>query len=275
MQKRSLEICCYVCGAGAFGVFFRWLQNQMAFDDAGLNEKSVFNFLVPLLILAAAMMFRHFINKARKEKLYLDAEYCAALRNPGQLFTVARWIAGAVMSIGSLLLLVAAETDVDRELMSLLAILGFFSGLAYPVLLGYANREWLHHRNFACLLSVLPIATMAFWLIICYKKNALNSVPWDYLIEMAAVTAAMFSYFRAAGFAFGTAKGYKCLFAIMLGTAMCIMALADERYMGMQIMLLGAALQQILYVWIIVMNMKKREPRPRVECEPEDGFERL
>ena len=29
MQKKPLEITCYVAGAGAFGVFFRWLQDQL------------------------------------------------------------------------------------------------------------------------------------------------------------------------------------------------------------------------------------------------------
>ena len=59
MQKKSLEISCYVCGAGAFGVFFRWLQDQMAFDEAGLAERSVFNYLVPkyveMMIYAAVV----------------------------------------------------------------------------------------------------------------------------------------------------------------------------------------------------------------------------
>ena len=55
MQKKSLETSCYVCEAGAFGVFFRWLQDQMAFDEAGLADRSVVNYLVPLLVLAAAL----------------------------------------------------------------------------------------------------------------------------------------------------------------------------------------------------------------------------
>ena len=76
MQKRSLEISCYICGAGAFGVFFRWLQDQMAFDEAGLAERSVFNYLVPLLILAAALLFNRFIEQAKAEKLYIPTDYC-------------------------------------------------------------------------------------------------------------------------------------------------------------------------------------------------------
>ena len=38
--KKSLELCCYVIGGGAFSVFLRWLQNQLAFNELGLPEKS-------------------------------------------------------------------------------------------------------------------------------------------------------------------------------------------------------------------------------------------
>ena len=43
-RKRALEISCYVVGAGAFGVFVRWLQVMMAFNEEGLVDKSFFNF---------------------------------------------------------------------------------------------------------------------------------------------------------------------------------------------------------------------------------------
>ena len=99
MQKKSLEISCYVCGAGAFGVFFRWLQDQMAFDEAGLAEKSVFNYLVPLAILAAALLFNRFIEQAKAEKLYIPTDYCQALKNEGKLFAMARWACGLVMAL--------------------------------------------------------------------------------------------------------------------------------------------------------------------------------
>ena len=42
MQKKTLEINCYVLGAGAFGVFFRWLQDQMAFNEEGLVDNSIY-----------------------------------------------------------------------------------------------------------------------------------------------------------------------------------------------------------------------------------------
>ena len=277
MQKKSLEICCYVCGAGAFGVFFRWLQDQMAFDDAGLAEKSVFNYLVPLLNVASALLFHRFIEQAQNEKLYIPTDFCQALKNEGRLFTFFRWVSGGLMIIGGLLLISSCETDKDAELLFILAFIAIACVLSYPLLLGSANDKYgkLRHPTLACFGAFLPILLFAFWLVISYKKNALNSVIWSYLIEMATMTVAMLAFFRAAGFAFGAAKTWRSFFTIMLGAVMCIMSLADERNMGMQIILLSAAVQLVLYVWILIMNMQKKIPKPKEEKPPEDGFERL
>ena len=54
LQKKALEITCYVVGAGAFSVFIRWLQTMLAFNEDGLVDRSIFNFLVPLMVIIAA-----------------------------------------------------------------------------------------------------------------------------------------------------------------------------------------------------------------------------
>ena len=277
MQKKSLEVSCYVCGAGAFGVFFRWLQDQMAFDDAGLAERSVFNYLVPLLILAAALLFNRFIEQAKSEKLYIPRDYCQALRNEGKLYTLARWVCGLVMVLGGVLLVSSCETDKDAKLMFILAGLAIASGLCYPLLLASANDKYgkLRHPTLASAGATLPVLMFALWLIICYKQNALNSVLWSYLIEMASVIVALLAFFRAAGFAFGAVKSWPTLFNIMLGVMMCIMSLADERYMGMHVIMLGAALQLLMYVWVLIKNMQKKQLKAREEQPSQDGFERL
>ena len=277
MQKKSLEVSCYVCGAGAFGVFFRWLQDQMAFDDAGLAERSVFNYLVPLLILAAALLFNRFIEQAKSEKLYIPRDYCQALRNEGKLYTLARWVCGLVMVLGGVLLVSSCETDKDAKLMFILAGLASASGLCYPLLLASANDKYgkLRHPTLASAGATLPVLMFALWLIICYKQNALNSVVWSYLIEIATTIVALLAFFRAAGFAYGAVKTWPTLFTIMLGVMMCIMSLADERYIGMHIIMLGAALQLLMYEWVLIMNMQKKAPKLKEERPPEDGFERL
>jgi len=269
MHKRSLEITCYVCGAGAFGVFFRWLQVMMAFDEAGLNEKSVFNLLVPLIILASAWLFKRFINQIQAERRYVDPDYCEALFNPGRLFTAARWIAGAVMAVGALVLFIAAETDVDSELLRILAILAFCSGVTYPVVLGAANYEELAHVSMLRFFMLLPVLTYSLWLIISYKQNSYNSVPWAYAIEMLSIIVAILAYFRVMGFAYFVPDGKKCLFSVMMCAMLSIMNLADSRYFGMQMIIMGSAIQMALYNWVLIMNLKKRERKKPAEDEPD------
>ena len=273
MHKRSLEITCYVVGAGAFGVFFRWLQVMMAFDEAGLNERSVFNVLVPVLILASAWLFNRFIKQIQAQRRYLPKEFCEALYNPGKLFTAARWVAGAVMALGALALFVAAETDVNSELLRILAILAFCSGITYPLVLGEANYEEIGRVHLLRFFMLLPVLTYSLWLIISYKMNDVNSVVWSYVVEIFAIIIAILSFFRVAGFAFGSPKPYRCLFYCMFGTGSCIMGLADSRNIGLQLILFSAAAMLLLYTWILISNLKQEEA-PSIFA-PDDGFERL
>ena len=277
MQKKSLEITCYVAGSGAFGVFLRWLQDQLAFDENGLSEPSVFNFLVPLMLLAAAWMFTLFINKIQDDKLYVPRDFCDALFNPGKLFAVARWAIGLLMCLGSVVLLMTSETDVDADFIRIICLLGFLSGLAFPFVLGSANYDEFANVRFVRLCMMMPILLFSAWLILCYKQNSYNSVVWSYVIEMATIIVALLAFFRIAGYAFFAPNWRKCMLAIMMGAAMCIMSLADERYMGMHIIMLSAALMLILYNWILFKNLRKKVKRSEIQ-EPqsdEGGFEQI
>lgn len=272
MQKKSLEICCYVCGAGAFSVFLRWLQDQLAFNEEGLVDKSIFNFLVPAFIIVCAFVFLRFVDGFKSRRFYLPDSFNEAFSNEGKLFTFFRWTFGIIMSAGAILLLAQCEMDKEAGFLRILAVLGFFSGLSYPIILSAANKP-LRHSGILCLLSVMPILLYSMWLITCYKMNDINSVVWAFSIEIITVIVAMLAYFRIAGFLFGVPLGNRSMFLSMLCAAMCIMVIADERYIGMQMMFFASAGQMILYNWIMIKNL--RQKKPQFEMTMDDGFERL
>ena len=276
MYKKPLEICCYVAGAGAFGVFFRWLQDQLAFDENGLNERSFFNFLVPALVIASILLFRHFVNAMRERRIAPPDDFCHALYNPGKVFAALRWTAGVVMIAGAVALLLATEADPHAKMIRVLCAFAALSGLAYPLVLGQANYDSYAHDTLVRIGAILPVAMYALWLVLSYIQNQLNSVPWSYAVELFTIICAMMGFFRVAGFAFYSPDGYRALFSAMLGTSMCIMSLADARYMGMQLILLSSAGMLLLYVWILVRNLEKKQQKkvdgPEVD---EGGFEKL
>ena len=272
MQKKTLEINCYVLGAGAFGVFFRWLQDQMAFNEEGLADPSVFHVLVPLFILAAAGLFLRFVDKARNQRYYLPESFSEALRNEGRLFAAIRYTAGAVMALGGIVLFATSEVEKEAFMLRILSLLAFLSGISYPLLLNEANREKPRLR-LCCLCALAPVLLFAFWLVTSYKINSINSVLWAYAIEIVAIIVALLSFFRMAGFPFGCPNPWRAIFFAMLGTAMCIMALADSRTLGMQMIFAGAAIMLLLYNWIMIHNLLRKEAP--IRYRPDDGFERL
>ena len=104
--KKSLELICYIAGAGAFGVFLRWMQLQLAFNELGLAEKSSFHAVLILFVAAAGVVFFRFVRGFEKARLYLPDSFSEAFSNPGRFYRIARIAAGLIVCAGSVLLYV-------------------------------------------------------------------------------------------------------------------------------------------------------------------------
>ena len=274
MHKSPLQIGVFVVGAGAFGVFFRWLQLQLAFDE-GLAGPSMWNVVVPLSIVAAAWVFRRFVEQFRDDRCSLPEDFHGALKNDRLLYRMARIAVGVLMCLGALLVFAKSETDPNTGFLRVLAAAGFLAGLSWPLLLREADREPGESKRWVlCLLSMLPVLCYAVWLVYEYKLNSLNSVIWAYVIEVLTLCVVLLAFFRLAGFAFGQPNAEKAMRLSMLGAFLSFMSLADERSMGLQIMFFATAAALVLYTWIMVDNLEQGEKPPAPE-KPSDGFERL
>ena len=272
MRKKPLEICLYVAGAGAFGVFLRWLENQLAFNELNLADPSAFHIMVPGFILISAAVFWHFLVQMRGQNLILSEEIGSALGSDVKLHRLLRLAAGAVMVLGGLLLFAKSETDKYAGMLRVLSILAALSGIAFPLVLAEAQRAE-PRKTLLCVLTLLPMLTYAVWLILSYRSNSINSVPLAFGLDMLVAIVTMVAYFRLAGFAFGAAKPWRCLFWCMLSAVLCLMSLADERHFGMELMLLASAGQMLLCTWILVQNVRQGERK--VIVKKDDGFEHL
>ena len=275
MQKDALEKTCYVGGAGAFGVFLRWLQTQVAFNDEGLPDPSVFNVLVPLVILIAGALFFSFVKRWRDRRYYLPSAFNKALRNDGLLYGALRWFLGALMCLGAIALFAKSEADRNVGFYRVLAVLGLISGAAFPFVMREANEEEPRLR-LVCALQVAPMLLFAFWLVTCYKVNSINGVVWVYGVEIVSCCFLLLAFFRVAGFAYSSADPWNSLFFCMFAPFLAIVCLADGRYMGMQLMLLAAAGILMLYNWIQISNLKRKKIDPLAAAAVETGgFEQL
>ena len=275
MHKDALEKTCYVGGAGAFGVFIRWLQTQVAFNDEGLPDPSVFNVLVPVAILAAGAVFFVFVRRWRERRYYLPSAFNRALRNDGLIYGALRWFLGALMCLGAIALFVSSEADRNVGFYRVLAVLGLLSGAAFPFLLREANEDE-PRMQLVCALHAAPMLLFSFWLVTCYKVNSINGVVWAYGVEIVSCCFLLLAFFRVAGFAFSSSDQWHTLFFCMFAAFLAIVCLADERYMGMQLMLLAAAGMLMLYNWILISNLKRKKVDPIAAAAAETGgFEQL
>ena len=277
MQKKVMEISCYVAGAGAFGVFLRWLQDQLAFNDAGLPDKSALHVMVPVYIAVCALLFRHIVKGYRKAGKCLPENFFEAFRNEGKLYSLLRWVCGIVMAAGGALLLATSELDKYAGMLQVLSIVAIVAGLSFPLLMAAANKPG-SNLSLLCLPAFAPLFLYAVWLVYCYRANSINPVVWSYVLEVFTVIVALVAFFRVAGFPFQNPRPERCLFEVMFAAMLCLMSLADERYMGMHMILLGSALMLLYENWVMVCNLgpipEKKEEAPAAQ-ESGDGFEHL
>ena len=156
----------------------------------------------------------------------------------------------------------------------MLAVLGLLSGASFPFILREANEDE-PRLKLVCALQAAPMLLFAFWLVTCYKVNSINGIVWSYGVEVVACCFLLLAFFRVAGFAFSSSDQWHTLFFCMFAAFLAIVCLADERYMGMQLMLLAAAGMLMLYNWILIKNLKRKKVDPYAAAAETGGFEQL
>ena len=269
--RHALTLVCFTAGLGAFGSFFRWLQNQTAFDkETGLGEPGFINVLVILVILAAAAVIYLKLRRIGKEGFELPDSVYDAFRGRTVVYPVVIWIIGIVMALGGIIALSNVRFDAQSTWFSIIAALAIVSGLSFPMICTAARRRFA--PGLVSLLMTLPVIMFCIWLVASYKLHATNPVRWAYAIEILALCAAIIAFFYTAGYPYGKAKPKSAVYAAAMGAFFCFMTIADERYAGLQLIFFASGLMLLMEIWMIVSNLRPI-PEPAAQTEPEAPVE--
>ena len=271
--KAPLILSCYVCALGAFGAFFRWLQMQVARDsETGMMNPSILSVLVPLTILCAAVLFYLRLKKLCDGEKALPTEFYAALKGSSVLCPVISWVIGVFTAIGGVVTMLNVTLDAQRGLYIVIAALGILCGLSFPLICSAARKRY--SPGLTSLFMTLPVIMYCLWLIACYKANSNNPNLWVYAIEIIAVCCIITAFYYTAGFPYGRAKPRWAAYFCMMGAFLGFVTLADGRYLGLQLMLLGSVGMLIMENWLIIQNMRDKDDSDELSPAPDTDSEK-
>ena len=271
--KVPLILSCYVCALGAFGAFFRWLQMQVARDaETGMMNPSILNILVPLTIICAAVLFYLRLKKLVDDGKVLPTEFYSALKGSSVLCPVISWVIGGVTAIGGVVAMLNLALDAQRGLYTVIACLAILCGLSFPLICSAAHKRY--SPGLTSLFMTLPVVMYCLWLIACYKANSNNPNLWVYAIEIITVCCLIIAFYYTAGFPYGKAKPRQAAFFCMMGAFLGIVILADSRYLGLQLILLGSVGMLIMENWLLIQNRADKADEAEAAPAPADGAEK-
>lgn len=276
MRKHALTICCCTGVLAAFGAFFRWVQNQVSFEEkTGLAVSgSAWPYLVAAWIVVAAVVLGvQCLRLKNQQRMHQPETFAEAFGGASRISGVLAWVFGVLMALGGVILLVTLPAaELQRPLLRVLAVVAIAVGVSFPMQLrGAAERETTAATAAA---AALPIVLFAFWLIVSYKINITNPTISAYAVEILALCAATIGFYQIAGFAFGRPKAVRSVFWCQFAAFLCLMTLSDSRYAGAQCMFAAAAGMLLLQSWLVVVGTRPMSeisaPAPEAKAAEEE-----
>lgn len=256
MRKNALIISCYVCALGAFGAFFRWLQNQICYDPVtGIMARSAWNFLIPIAIIGVAVIFYAQIKKLLDQNLVPPMKLYDMFHGTTLVYPVVAWIIAAITAIGGLITIVSVRYTEQSGLYTLIGILAIISGISFPLICTCSKRRF--SPGFVSALMTVPVVMFALWLIASYRQNATIASIWVYAVEILTLCACLTAFFFNAGYAYGRVKPIESLFFTMMAAFLCFMTMSDNRNTGLQLIVCGSIGMLLTESWAIVSNMRE------------------
>ena len=258
MRKNALIICSYTCAIGAFGAFFRWLQNQICYEvETRTMSSSVFDILIPLVIIAAAVAFYVLIKKHFESGLVPPAKLYEMFHGTTLIYPIAFWVLSAVMVLGGIITMMSVRFDPQATLYTIIGLLAIFSGVGFPLICTCAKHRYA--PSFISILMTIPVVMLCLWLVASYRQNATIPSVSVYSIEILALCACIAAFFFTSGYAYGRVMPVECMLSTMFAAFMCFMTLSDARNVGLQFVICSCAGMLIVENWMLISNSHEKE----------------
>ena len=190
MRKNAWVICCCTAVLSAFGIFFRWLQDQACFEaETGLAvHGSIWPYVVALMIAVAAAVLAVvcFRIKNQPHTSFPDS-LPAAFAASKRARAVGGVLLGVMLALGGLWLLLSSGALSEPGLQRVLAVLAVVTGVVFArQMLAPGERE---NDAGALVCASMPMVLLVFWLIVSYKVNIIKPTISAYAVEILALCA--------------------------------------------------------------------------------------
>lgn len=266
MQKNAVTYCSTVGVVAAFSLFFRWIQNQAAFEtDTGLMIAGAFWSKLALVVCLISLAAIVLMVRALWYKGYYPAQnYTDMIKGKQEwLRRITRGIAG-VMVFGTAICFFIAGYSVYSTMLRTLCVLAIAAAWAFVKLSEVPFAEKKSELKQTVYVGIIA-AMYVYWLIVSYRTNSANPSVWNYAVEIFAICASILGTFYFASYAFENPRPYAALGCLMTGAFLSLVSLLDDRNIGMTIMLVAGAAMQLYFVWMIISSMSEEWPEEYYE----------
>lgn len=258
MQKNALAITVTTLVMGVFGAFLRWLQNRLAFDDAGLAIPGApvsVVYLVFSLLMLAGMLGIVFLWLNRFEKPEFGED---ALRVGSALPTVLSWVFCTAFAAAGVLLMFSAGDSRLSLLQRLFGAAAVIAGACLPAMPArqvYENAGVIGKRA----ASVILVVFFGLWLVFSYLTHADEPVLWIYVPEVLAVAASLLAFYYVAAWFFGRAKPNSAFLFLQLGAFLDLCTLPDARKRSVTLLLAATAAMLLMLEYVVLSNLTEKQ----------------
>lgn len=271
-ESAAVEMCLFTVSCGAFGLFVRWMQKMVGFNEDGLPDPGFWNAALIVMILFTAYMTTRYVDKLKNRRWFLPRSHKEVYYTANKWLKLAANCAAALMLLGGLLSFVGCGLVKNRYLICVMSVFSALTVIAYGVML-YSAKNGRYKLSTLRVASCAPTCLYSVWLVATYYANSINAVVWDFGLEIVTLCFLIFTAFRLGGIYFYTFRPSKTIFLCFFSSFLCLMNIADGRLFGQQLMLVASAIYFTVFAMIMIFNMQEKDIPTEIAIE--DGFERV